>query len=74
MKKLLFILTTVCFTCFSTSGFTQVGDAAKSSEQQGSSGFAWGIGLGALAAIATMVGLVVSSSTDSPSTTQGQAH
>ena len=66
MKKIAFILTTLCFTCFTTSAFPQAGDAAKSSEKVASSGFAWSAGLGALAVMAVMVGVVVSSSTSTP--------
>ena len=63
MKKLAYILTIICFSCFA---FPQTGDAAKESEKQASNGFAWGIGLGAVVILATVIGMVWASSASSP--------
>jgi len=66
MKKLTLVLIAAFFTCFSSMAFSYPGEAAKSGEEEGSNGFAWGIGLGAAAVVGTVVGLVVTSSTSSP--------
>lgn len=64
-----FLIALLCMV--SNAGFAQqqTGRGAAAGKTNGSSdGFAWGIGLGGLAVLATVVGLTASSATSTPST------
>ena len=59
----------VLATLGSNAAFAQTGKAATTSANTASSnGMAWGVGLGSLAVLATVVGLTASSAASSPST------
>ena len=68
MKKIAMLLTIITFVA-NPAFAQQKGKAAATSSKTASDGnFAWGIGLGALAALGVVVGITVSSATESPST------
>lgn len=67
MKKLAILMTACAMTLFSTHVHAQTGQGSTQGTDQGNS-FVWGIGLGALAVLATMTGIVAASSTDNPTT------
>ena len=63
------------FSAGNTSGSTQ-GAAAVNGGMMGTNNFAWGVGLGAVAVVGTVVGLTVAAATQSQSSTaqsQGSA-
>jgi hypothetical protein len=72
MKKSTLILTAMAFLASTpvmaqkTSGQGAVASTRSASD----SGFAWGIGLGALVIVGTVVGIVAASASQSPSTHQ----
>ena len=67
MRKFAAILTAVAMTLFSTQAHAQTGQGSMQGSETGSS-FSWGIGLGAIAVLAAMSGIVAASSTDKPTT------
>jgi hypothetical protein len=67
MKKFALVLT-VLATVAGNAAFAQTGRGAKASADTGSSGMAWGIGLGGLAVLGVVVGVTASSAASTPST------
>lgn len=68
MKKIAMLLTIITFVA-NPAFAQQKGKGASASSKTASDGnFAWGIGLGALAALGVIVGVTVASATNTPST------
>jgi len=67
MKKIAMLLTVMTFVTNSTFAQT-TGKGATTSANVASDNFAWGIGLGALAALGVVVGVTAASAASSPST------
>ena len=67
MKKFT-VLFTVLTLLAGNSAFAQTGQGANAGSSAGSDGMAWGVGLGALAVLATVVGITAASAASSPST------
>lgn len=68
MKKIVTFLAAIAFLANSSANAQTSGQAAAASTRQGSdSNFAWGIGLGALAVIGAVVGIVAASASQTHS-------
>ena len=72
MKKLAVIMTAMAFLTTSTAMAEQTNGraSAASTRTASDSGFAWGIGLGALVVVGTVVGIIAATS----SQTQSSSH
>ena len=69
MKKLPLLLTVLCVGLASPTFAQQSGKGASTASKTASNGnFAWGIGLGALAALGVVVGVTAASAAETPST------
>jgi len=68
MKKLAVVMTVLSMTMFAVNGHAQPQGGAAQGGSDSSMNFAWGIGVGAVAVLATMAGLVGASSSKKPKT------
>lgn len=64
MKKLAILMTVCAMTLFNSQLHAGIGQGAAQGTDQSDSFVLWTIGIGALAVIATMTGIIVASSTE----------